>query len=244
VDSILKDMLTPEEAEQPLYAPLLEERAYYLGRRGRLRQAAADYSKLIEFEPDNTDYYFDLAPLLLADGDEPEYRKLCQSMLLRFGSATDGVAADYVAKTCCLLQPPEADLPRLDTLAAVDVSEMRRGDPAADWALLTECLVEYRLGRYANAVEWAGKTLSKSEDDSRWLSAYLVLAMAHYRLGQMADARAALAKGLELARATLPDLKSDDLERYWPNTLHSYILMREAKQLIEGQSVSAKDGGK
>ena len=122
VDSVLKNILTPEAASQALNAPILEIRAFFLGRRGRLREAAADYSKLVEFNPDDASHYFMLAPLLLENGDEPGYRKVCRMMLLRFASTKDDGAADFTAKTCCLLPPAATDLAQIDELSNVAIT--------------------------------------------------------------------------------------------------------------------------
>ena len=64
----------------------------------------------------------------------------------------------------------------------------------------------------------------------------MVLAMSQYQLHQTEEARAALARGLEMACAKLPKLESGDLGRDWPNLIFSHALMREAKALIEGGS--------
>ena len=68
--------------------------------------------------------------------------------------------------------------------------------------------------------------------------------MASYRLCQMAAARAAFAKGGEIAQSTLPDLKSDDLGPQWQNLLHNYILLHEARALLEEQSPPVKEPSK
>jgi eukaryotic-like serine/threonine-protein kinase len=239
IDNMLKNILTPEGANQALNAPILDVRAFFSGRRGRLREAAADYSKLIEFDPEDPHPYFMLAPLLLANRDEVGYRKVCKLMLARFGSTKATDPADLVTKTCCLLPPLEADLPQIDQLAALAIARDRSADVvnSLPWNHLTMCLNEYRQGRYADALEWGNKSLNEKcrfSDDRRYFSAHMVLAMAHYRLGQMDEARADFAKGVAIAQTTLPDLKSDDLGPEWENLLHNYILMREAKALIEG----------
>jgi serine/threonine protein kinase len=238
VDSILKNMLTPEAANHALNAPILEIRAFFLGRRGRLREATVDYSKLIELDPSNPSIYFMLAPLLLENGDEAGYRKVCRLMRLRFGSTSEADVADIVAKTCCLLPPTATDLAYIDELSKVAIAANQTGlVNNLPWHHLTKCLTDYRLGHYEDAVGWGLKSLNEScrfGDDRRYFSTYMVLAMARYRLGQMADARAAFAKGVDIAHSTLPDLRSADLGPQWQNLLHGKILMREARALVEG----------
>ena len=105
------------------------------------------------------------------------------------------------------------------------------------WIHFTKGLVEYRQGNYQGAVDWMHKTLDeplRHTDNRRYFSAYMVLAMAQYRLGQIEDAHASLARGIELEETQLPQLGSNDLGPMWQNLLHGNILMREARALIEG----------
>jgi len=60
--------------------------------------------------------------------------------------------------------------------------------------------------------------------------------MAYQQLNQSAEARAALARGVELFRAQLPKADSGDTGRDWQDWLSVQILLREAQQAIEGKS--------
>src|SRR5262249_45932449 len=100
-------------------------------------------------------------------------------------------------------------------------------------------LLEYRQARFASAVEWMQKVLSKTGNDpfqetrsGREVEAFMVLAMAQYQSRQIDNARSALARGID-AEAKLPKLDSGDL-RDWPNWVIAHALMGEAKALIEG----------
>ena len=219
----------------------LVRRNKFLARRGRMREAAADYSRLIQFEPEKIEHYFKLAPLMLVNGDVAGYRHVCELVLARFGATkNDPGAADRAAKTCCLLPPAESDLAQIGRLAEVAITaEQTDTVDSRPWQHLTKGLAEYRQGNYQAAVDWMHKTLSQPlrfGDDSRYLSAWMILVMAHYPLVQMDDARAAFAQGVELAQTKVPDLGSDDLDNEWQNPLIARILMREAKALIERSS--------
>ena len=71
----------------------------------------------------------------------------------------------------------------------------------------------------------------------RYVSSYMVLAMAQHQLKQHDEARAAFAKGIEIKEAKLPKLDSGDLgtEWYWRDWIVAHALMNEATALIEGQ---------
>ena len=59
--------------------------------------------------------------------------------------------------------------------------------------------------------------------------------MARHQIQQADDARAALATGLEVVQQKLPKLDGRDLGQVWYDVLPTYILMREAKQTVEGR---------
>ncbi len=63
----------------------------------------------------------------------------------------------------------------------------------------------------------------------------MTLAVAHHQLKQIAEARAALAKGVEIDQTKLPKLDSGDLGEAWAEWIIAHALMREAKALIEGE---------
>jgi hypothetical protein len=67
--------------------------------------------------------------------------------------------------------------------------------------------------------------------------------MAQWRLKQFDSARAALGKGIEI-NTKLPKLEDGDLGGGWLDWTMAQALLGEAKALIEGQPVTAKDAGK
>ena len=55
------------------------------------------------------------------------------------------------------------------------------------------------------------------------------------------EARAALAKGVEIAETKLPKSDSSDFGGGWNDWIIAHSLMREAKMLIEGTPAAASD---
>src|ERR1051326_1999880 len=114
-----------------------------------------------------------------------------------------------------------------------------RGD--LPWFQLCKGLAEYRQGHFAGAVDWTQKVLSQTgHDQERDLQAYMVLAMAQYGSKQAEEARAVLAKGVEIAEKKLPRLDSGNLGN-WIDWIIAHTLMREAKTFIEGQPANATE---
>jgi hypothetical protein len=64
-----------------------------------------------------------------------------------------------------------------------------------------------------------------------------VLAMAHHRLGQKEQARAALHSGQVIFTEKMPDPAAGrPFDRMWPDWLHCQILLREAEALLTNKS--------
>jgi len=69
----------------------------------------------------------------------------------------------------------------------------------------------------------------------------MVLAMAHYRMQHLPEARAALAQGEELADRRLPRLESGDIGGQWRDWIIARALMTEAKALLQGTPAEASE---
>jgi len=107
---------------------------------------------------------------------------------------------------------------------------------AITWFRNAKGLAEYRSGHFASAAEWMQQVLSIPGPDynfNRDAEACMVLAMAQQQLKQTNQARATLAKGIEIVEKRLPALDSGDLHD-WNNWIIAHLLMDEAKALIEG----------
>ena len=71
---------------------------------------------------------------------------------------------------------------------------------------------------------------------SSTVETYAVVAMAQCRSKQAAEARATLAKGVEIADSKMPKLESGDIGGDWVDWIIAHALMREAKALIDGSA--------
>ena len=70
----------------------------------------------------------------------------------------------------------------------------------------------------------------------------MVMAMAHFQLKQLDEARATLAAGLKLAETRIPKLdKKEGLDQLWNDWLTTHCFMREARKLIEGDTNGGGD---
>src|SRR5262249_16445474 len=157
-------------------------------RLGLWDLAASEYARELELrEPDSTGRWFRRALLRLAMDDVPGYREARRRMHARFhGALTIAFLLDLL-RTSTL--GPDAD-PELETMSGLADSLQFRG-----WYWLHLAgTIDYRAGRYERAVERLRQSLAgESQNPARALG-FPILAMAHFRLNQTAEARAALAE--------------------------------------------------
>jgi thiol-disulfide isomerase/thioredoxin len=227
-------------------AQFLVLRAKVLARSGRWQQAAADLAQVTQMTPSEYFNWYMLTPLLIQSGKTADYHAHCKAMLDRFGSTTQPWVAEFTAKTCLLL--PAAVGPDDLTLAAKvaenAVTLSGKGDRMY-WRLMTKALAEYRQGHFTNAIETAQlsqKSFTRLPVPALACKAdsYFVMALARHQLQQTGEARAALASGLEIVQKKLPKLDGEDLGEAWYDVLPAYILLREARETIEGMSAIKK----
>jgi len=139
-----------------------------------------------------------------------------------------------MGKDCLILPPTDVDLTIESRWAEVTVN-LCRSERAKPWAEFCHGLAEYRQGHFDEAVRCLQSTLTRAGDvRPRDVEAYMVLAMAQYRLNQPQEAQEAFAAGQKVAAKNLPKLESGHLEDDWKDCLIAYALMREAKALLNG----------
>ena len=153
-------------------------------------------------------------------------------LLRQIGDSSDPTIAERMAKDCLILPDSGVDLKAVSAWADTGVTA---GKDSSDlpWFQLCKGLAEYRQGRFASAAGWTQKTLSRAGDMAdRDVAAYVVLAMAQYRSNRSDDARAALAKGVEIADSKLPKLDGGEVGGGWLDWIIAHALLKEAKALI------------
>jgi thiol-disulfide isomerase/thioredoxin len=233
---------------------ILTFRANSRAQSGRFPEAAADLARAIEIDPSDHWNWFVLAPLLIQSGKIADYQARCKAMLHRFGNTTNSssaedaaMIAERTAKSCLLL--PDAVGPDDLTIACNltgDAVTMAKGSILMYWFQMSKGLAEYRQGHFTDAIEWVRRSQAdlaqKPTGDRNMCEAdtYFVLAMAQHQLRQSAEADAALARGREIVQTKLPKLDGGDLGSAWHDVLMANILMREAKETIEGLPATAQ----
>jgi serine/threonine protein kinase/Flp pilus assembly protein TadD len=198
------------------------------------------YDKAVQLDPTNFwNWVFD-AELHLHLGDLEGYRGVCREMLARFGHTDNPIRANATAKACLLAPAAVSDLGPILQLAERDFPEQNL---FYCYNVLVKGMVEYRAGHFDTAIDRLNQTLSLGREprycNPRSLSgtAYAFLAMAHHRLGRVAEARQALDQATQLVEQ--PYSKIDwnwSCERIWHDWLIFYVARQEAEKLLKGEA--------
>jgi tetratricopeptide (TPR) repeat protein len=230
-----------EGPEQGAVAWAIKAKTDTLAAQGRWREARAELLQVAGFKTLPDDAHFALMCLAALDvwlGETAAYERHRRLMLDRFKDAHLAAVAERVAKSALLL--PLAGDRLAEALALAE-----RGLTLADestWLLNAAALARYRKGDWAGAAAAAERSLelSRTANSPTSLAAvYPLLAMARHRLGQPAEARAALARGRERFAQNWPDGTGAGVRADWQDVLIAELLLREAGGLIEGENLPA-----
>jgi tetratricopeptide (TPR) repeat protein len=222
---------------------ILRSCAGYLARRGLWEEAAAVYANVCSGEQSSwNEDGIGLAALLIGSGQTDRYRQLCASMADRADDAAPGPSI-FLVRIGGLGPQEPATAGRLVALA-----ERLSAVQPRHWVLHGYGACCYRAGRYDQAVA----ALQASLADGPWpgdAMNWLMLALAHHRLGHADESRRWLEKAagwLARADAAVTDHRRS-FDEYWrlddppadsPQAIHlhdwlcSRVLRREAEALI------------
>ena len=231
-EQLLTEALTPAVIKQPSSCNLLIRKLELMGRQGRWQEAEAIASLIVESQPSDEYPYHSLAALLAITQKRPAYEKLCGEILATFTNTSNPYIDERIAKDCLFLPDSVVDLELVDKLADRSVSLGSGLPDALPYFQVAKAMSAYRLGRFAEAIEWAEKTL-KSPIVYPNAHAYAILAMAHWELGQKDVARIMLTKGNALTPNDLHSHEVVDLGDAWVAWLEARISLDEAATLIE-----------
>ena len=162
----------------------------WLARRKEWGQALADYARVMDSRPPDATAMLEYASLRLLAGDSAGYKRLCARLVERYGDTSDVEIADKLSHICTLA-PGAVD----DPARPVAWSELwMTRKPALPWTLHSLGAAYYRAGRFDEAIRrfresqrlgptWPGQCMNDA-----------FLALAHARLGQLAESRRSLEK--------------------------------------------------
>ena len=212
---------------------------------GRWNRAAQYFNMLLKVDRLET---MDIATLdhsrcavvLVAGGDNNGYQHFRQVGIKQFVNTTDPLIAERTLKNNLLLPADETTMAALVPLADIAAKSIAddpptTGDWMTPWRCVSLALMEYRRGHSSEAVDWCKRCLIYgSSNPARIATARAILAMSHYQLGQLNEARSELAQSREMIENKFKTgLDQGDGNGYWFDWLLGKILLQEASSLIE-----------
>jgi WD40 repeat protein/tetratricopeptide (TPR) repeat protein len=209
------------------------QRGLAYAAQGRWDKAKADFARAAQLEPGNS-YLWDYHALAhLAFGDRDDYRKVCADALERFGKTGGPTEATWLASTCVLVPSGVTDAAQPVQLARRAVAGQPK-DHAAARALGAALL---RAGDLEAAIRELNRASAlQKEAPATWL----LLAMAHHRLGHAGEAREWLDRGVQwIEQASRKSARAGgSLSAWqripWQDRLGLLLLRLEAEPMVIG----------
>jgi len=234
-EQFLEEALTPAALSRPSSCHLLNRKVDLMGRQGRWKEAVASAALAVEYQPTDQFRYHTLAALLAMTRNRPAYERLCRKSLVTFTNTSNPYIDERIAKDCLCLPDSGVDLEFVDKLADKAVSLGSSYSNALPYFQTAKAMSAYRLGHFAESIEWAEKTLKSSVIYPN-AHAYAILAMAHWQLDQKDVARVMLDKGDSLTPNILQSHEVVDLGDAWVAWLLARISLDEATRLIKSEA--------
>jgi tetratricopeptide (TPR) repeat protein len=238
-DAILKK-LTAAVERNPEDTARRWKRGEWYARHARWKEAAGDFTIVLERNPPTDALQWLYAAPALAMGDRESYRRQGREMLKRFAATQDPPTADRAAKAYLLL-PEVSKETELACQLADRANTLGKKHLYALCFIFGKGLADYRRGNLRSAIESLDSLLLQSALGSDFIAqSHLIMAMALHRKGEAKAARDHLAQGANLLKQHIPDpnrfsaLSSND-SGYSHDWVITWLLHDEAKALIEGK---------
>jgi tetratricopeptide (TPR) repeat protein len=222
-------------AEPEHHSWALALRGGWYAEQQKWREAADDFKRIADLDPEHQSAGYMTALLHLGAGDTAGYRKHCQVLLEQALKTRNPAQANNLVWACTLA--PGA-VPDPKPLVERMEKEFQTG-PAPWWYFSTLGAALYRAERFDDAVrriEEGIELQGKGGMPQEWL----FLAMAHQRLGHAAQAR----KWLDQTRRAIepgdPKKPAPGAGSSWSDRIEIQLLRREAQTLIDRPAPGSK----
>lgn len=209
-------------ALQPDESAVLNAIRDVLLRRGEAEQVWSSWHEIIKTNPRSFDPWWGYAELTLFLGKQNEYREARETLLKRFGDATDPMYTEKIGRACLMLPGTPDEIRMAATLTDRAVADSKLvDDQLVPYFMFAKGLAEYRQGQWASAIS----IMQAYSPEGLGTSPQLVLAMAQFREGQPQAAQ----KTLATAVADFDWRPSQATSR---DVWLTHILRREAEAMI------------
>ena len=218
-------------AERPEDPQVWVERARAYQRWRKWAEAATDYEKFLEINPNHVWVRLDAAVTRFANGDKDAYLAHCKVIEARLATKTQATNEhNRAARVLCLA--PGA-LTTGDSLLVMAQEEPLK-NPGKGWLLEPMAALQYRTGRYDEALKTIDELRPLAAFSGQRAATEIWAAMTLHQLGRKDDARQVLAAAEQHVASGLPPLGGANAGG--DAVIISLTLIDEAKRLIEGGS--------
>ena len=216
-------------------APLVG-RAEYRARLSQWTEAAADYSGVIHSRPTAGDETVEYAFLLLVLGDVKGYQNFCKELVTRPGEPRDDISAFQMARACSAAPCEAVEPSRL-----VQWATQAAATNAQPWHKHVQGLAYYRAGQFELAIEKLKESNESGwKEDPAGAQNWLVLAMAHQRLGHDDEAHECLITARKRIEQAQPKKPSEPIDMHQADWIPIQVLSRKAEALLKGPAAEPK----
>jgi tetratricopeptide (TPR) repeat protein len=235
---------TPRDLAQTLEGRRQKVEAFEYARavsigQGKWRQAAEIYAQLTPTLGSDPGLWVEYASVLLLLDDHEGYRRVCKDVLARFGRATDPDTLYGVARIASLGPDAPADPGQAVKLAEQAVKACRGARYHHALAV-----ARYRAGQFERAAEQCQESMRSDPAWGGHVVDWLLLALAHQRLGHAGEARQWRDKAvqwIEQAGKGLPKQAPYLLPApSWGDRLEIQLLRRELEAQVTDREQSQK----
>lgn len=197
-------------------------RGLFLAQDGKWQAASAAFQQDLEWDQDDVHGLFGGALVLLLAGDREGYHRLVSAHARRLQPVATQYEWTWIAR-CCALAPgiPDEILQAAARVAEADRAKVNSVEHSHRQRVLAWGAIFYRLGRYEEALQ---RLKQVSNDSWSEPQIHLYLAMVEHKRGQLAAAKAALARGVQIM--------AERPFRQWLERLEAQILRKEAEDLL------------
>ncbi len=204
------------------------------GQWGKAAQAFGQFLRL--HRSADVHVWFHHGYALQRGGDRDGYRKCCRDMLRRFGDLDGAHELNWTVRTCVLDDGAVPEPGRLVQAARKALA----GVPGHSGILFALAAAHYRAGQFREAIQRAQEALDtkvRMDNDDR-AQDWLVLALAHQRLGETRAARKWLQQAVRWFEEN--PWRETGERGAWERRLIAERLRQEAEALIEGKNTGSK----
>jgi len=192
------------------------------------KEAAADFAKAVELNPEDANLQYHQAYTFLGAGQPEDCQRVSTALLKRFGDSADPNLAFHVARMCLVTADANVDWKKVVALA-------EKG-PFFNWDNSPYRLgaAMYRDGQIDRAIKTLNGAINKTP--AQWGQCWFFLAMAHQKKGNVEQAKRCLEEGVKWTEQADPKIF-----RPWNERLELQIFRREAEALVNGKREASKE---